>query len=146
MDIKKCCSCKKSKRVEDFGQYRKSTDGLNSRCKKCKREYDNKYYHSKSLKNKQKKQAIQTERLRLHKQFIMNFLSKNPCRHCGENRIVTLEFHHVRDKDFNICDGLRRGYSLERIKKELNKCIVLCANCHRIETSKKLGWFKYSNE
>ncbi len=33
---------------------------------------------------------------------------------------------------FNIGDAVRDGISLDRIKKEINKCIVLCANCHAI--------------
>lgn len=33
---------------------------------------------------------------------------------------------------FNISEAVQRGYSLDRIKKEIKKCIVLCANCHAI--------------
>ena len=33
---------------------------------------------------------------------------------------------------FNIGDAVRDGISLDRIKKEIEKCIVLCANCHAI--------------
>lgn len=35
-------------------------------------------------------------------------------------------------KQFNIADAARNGISLDRIKKEIEKCIVLCANCHAI--------------
>jgi hypothetical protein len=33
---------------------------------------------------------------------------------------------------FNIADAVRNGISLDTIRKEINKCIVLCANCHAI--------------
>ena len=33
---------------------------------------------------------------------------------------------------FNIADAVRNGLSLDTIKKEIKKCIVLCANCHAI--------------
>ena len=33
---------------------------------------------------------------------------------------------------FNIGDAVRDGISLDRIKQEIKKCIVLCANCHAI--------------
>lgn len=31
---------------------------------------------------------------------------------------------------FNISDAVNKGFGLDRIKKEISKCIVLCANCH----------------
>jgi len=45
-----------------------------------------------------------------------------------------LQFHHQNseDKVFNISRAANTGISLDRIKKEINKCIVLCANCHLI--------------
>ena len=55
------------------------------------------------------------------------------CERCGYNRVIeVLEFHH-RDpsqKDFGIS---ARGYtrSWERVRCELDKCVLLCANCHR---------------
>jgi predicted HNH restriction endonuclease len=55
------------------------------------------------------------------------------CQICGYDRCIeALEFHHLdsNGKDFGISD---RGYtrSWEKIKKELDKCLLLCANCHR---------------
>jgi hypothetical protein len=53
---------------------------------------------------------------------------------CGQRHPATLHFHHLNseDKVFNISDATRHGISLDRIKKEINKCMVLCANCHAI--------------
>ena len=55
------------------------------------------------------------------------------CNRCGYNRCIeALEFHHENpsQKDFNISS---KGYtrSWERVQKELDKCVMLCANCHR---------------
>jgi len=55
------------------------------------------------------------------------------CQLCGYNRCSeALEFHHLETtgKDFGISD---RGYtrSWKKIKEELDKCILLCSNCHR---------------
>mgnify|MGYP000049955768 FL=1 len=52
---------------------------------------------------------------------------------CGYNRCIqALEFHHLGNtgKDFGISD---KGYtrSWERVKKEIDKCVLICANCHR---------------
>lgn len=53
------------------------------------------------------------------------------CAVCGYNKCIdALEFHHLTDKSFGISS---KGYtrSWEKIKAELDKCIMLCANCHR---------------
>jgi len=55
------------------------------------------------------------------------------CSICNYNRCIdALEFHHNSSsgKDFSISD---KGYtrSWNRVKEELDKCVILCANCHR---------------
>lgn len=54
------------------------------------------------------------------------------CELCGYDRCSeALEFHHnSSNKDFSISD---RGYtrSWKKVKEELDKCLLLCANCHR---------------
>lgn len=57
------------------------------------------------------------------------------CEKCGYDRCLeALEFHHLdsSQKDFSISS---KGYtrSWERVKAELDKCVMLCANCHREE-------------
>lgn len=55
------------------------------------------------------------------------------CQLCGYNKSLTaLEFHHKdpTQKDFGISEsGSTRSF--EKIKLELDKCILVCANCHR---------------
>lgn len=54
------------------------------------------------------------------------------CQCCGYDKCVeALDFHHIdpTTKEFGISDGSTR--SLEKTKAEADKCILLCANCHR---------------
>lgn len=55
------------------------------------------------------------------------------CKICGYNKYVgAFDLHHCKDspKEFGLSvRGLTRSW--EKIKKEANKCILLCANCHR---------------
>lgn len=54
------------------------------------------------------------------------------CSICSYNKCITaLEFHHIdpTTKLFGISDGCTRSW--EVIKVELDKCILVCANCHR---------------
>lgn len=60
------------------------------------------------------------------------------CCHCNYNKCVdALEFHHTdpSKKDFGIG---HKGYTRawEKVKEELDKCVLLCANCHREEHEK----------
>lgn len=55
------------------------------------------------------------------------------CCICGYSKCIgALEFHHLdpEQKDFGIA---AKGYtrSWEKVKEELDKCIIVCANCHR---------------
>jgi hypothetical protein len=56
------------------------------------------------------------------------------CKNCGYKKYDgALDFHHVdvNTKDFSI--AVNRGKSIARLKEEVDKCIILCSNCHRIE-------------
>ena len=71
--------------------------------------------------------------------FIRNYLKTNPCVDCGETDAIVLEFDHVRDKDFNIADAARNGVGIKKLKDEIAKCEVRCANCHRKKTYERSG-------
>lgn len=68
------------------------------------------------------------------------------CEKCGYNKSKrALEFHHLdpNEKDFGIA---YKGYtrSWEKVKTELDKCILVCSNCHaeihdEIENNKKIS-------
>ena len=54
------------------------------------------------------------------------------CRECGEDDPACLQFHHVRgEKTETVGSMLLRGASAQRVFAEIEKCDVLCANCHR---------------
>jgi hypothetical protein len=54
------------------------------------------------------------------------------CSHCGLKDYRVLDFHHERDKEMGIHRMLSQGLVIEKIMAEVEKCIPLCANCHRI--------------
>ena len=97
------------------------------RCKKCAAE------------------AVQKRREKT-KELLVEYKG-GKCEICGYNRCVeALEFHHINpnEKDFGIG---QKGYtrSFEKNKEEVDKCILVCANCHReihnglIDINKILG-------
>lgn len=55
------------------------------------------------------------------------------CQCCGYDKCIeALEFHHINpeEKDFSISDRDIK-LSWEQIKEELDKCVLVCSNCHR---------------
>jgi hypothetical protein len=62
------------------------------------------------------------------------------CERCGYNKSVwAFDFHHLdpTKKDFAVgSNGLTRSW--EKVKAELDKCILVCSNCHR-EIHEEIG-------
>jgi phage terminase large subunit-like protein len=66
------------------------------------------------------------------RKWVREYKKSHPCVKCGESDPCCLDFHHFEDnKEANIADLMKNGASIERIQAEIEKCIVLCANCHR---------------
>lgn len=84
------------------------------------------------------KESSKITRVRI-RAYITEHLKAHPCVDCGETNAIVLEFDHVRDKDFNISDATRKGVSMKRLKAEIAKCEVRCANCHRRKTYERSG-------
>lgn len=113
METKVCSKCHIEKPITQFYKHGFNARGeqtYRSDCKQCQREYD---------------------LTRLHKQAEFINAQKHECAKCGENDKTKLHFHHIdpRQKEFTI--GKMRNYPLEKVQREIDKCIVLCAHCHK---------------
>ena len=98
------------------------------------KEYQRTYHRSWHQRHREKRLARIYERKKVIHDYVQNLKSQIHCVDCGEQHPATLQFHHLNleDKVFNISRAANTGVSLDRIKKEIEKCIVLCANCHII--------------
>ena len=78
------------------------------------------------------------------RQELLRYLESHACVDCGESDPVVLEFDHrdARTKSFSVGSVMQRGYSWASVVKEIEKCDVRCANCHRRRTAVQLGWYK----
>ncbi len=95
-------------------------------------EYMRNYQKSWHQKNKAQRLAHAHERKEQMRLFYNQLKESLECAQCGESHPATLQFHHrnPQKKDFNLSEAVRQGYGVERIKREIAKCTVLCANCH----------------
>lgn len=106
-----------------------NSNGKNFVCVVCNKEFiyeKNKYNNSTSACGV----CLQRAHRDMIKKSAIKYLG-GKCIKCGYNKCVdVLTFHHVdpNNKKHNI--SRMYGYSWESVKKELNKCILLCMNCH----------------
>jgi hypothetical protein len=112
-------------------------------CKVCKREYDRNYHKARPDEIKQRKLKLQKDRLVAARKFLYEYLLNHPCEVCCESDPVVLEFDHLNRtlKENNVSNMV--CFSIENLIKEMAKCRVLCANCHRRHTAKQMSWYKF---
>lgn len=141
----KICNCCLVAKKDDQFYKRKYRDGATSgNCIDCEKEYRRQHY----IDNKEKylvKARRNEEKYRKELlNFLLSYFKENPCVDCGERDPVVLEFDHVRgEKLTEVSVLMARQHNLKKIKNEISKCDVRCANCHRRRTAKQLGWRKF---
>jgi hypothetical protein len=76
------------------------------------------------------------ERRQQRTAWLRELKRKYGCSKCPEHHPACLDFHHrdPRHKSGEVCQMLHRG-SWQKVLEEIDKCEVLCSNCHR-----KLHW------
>jgi len=125
--MRECSKCKNKKPLSEFNKHER---GLTAWCKDCVRERSRQYYKEKSNVLKEKRKHYYEQK----RQWFNEYKKTLKCSKCDENHIACLEFHHLnpKEKDFTISEALQRlNLNKDLILKEIEKCEVLCSNCHR---------------
>jgi hypothetical protein len=73
-------------------------------------------------------------RRRRNRSLVDGILRRSRCADCDTADWRVLEFDHLRDKEHNVSDMGGSSRSEAAIMAEIEKCEVVCANCHRIRT------------
>jgi len=92
------------------------------------------YFREWYAKNTDSKRRAVAERKEALQAWLSDYKSTLACQRCGFCHPACIEFHHLNpaEKTATIALMPTQGYSLEKIKAEIAKCVALCANCHRI--------------
>lgn len=125
-----------------FHKKSSTPDGLQYVCKKCIRIMHVTHYLENTDYYKDKAIKHNLEYKKRNLQFVVNYLKEHPCIDCGESDPLVLEFDHISDKYKEVSRLVSDYASLETINKEISKCEVRCANCHRRKTAKQLNWYE----
>lgn len=125
MKTKVCKECKKELPVSEFHNSSKSGI-LNPRCKKCAAKRQREYRQSR-------------------RDYVSKYKLSVGCQICGfiPEHSCQLDLHHINpdDKTYKGCSkSYDAGWSKERIDNEISKCLVVCKNCHALESYKQGHW------
>jgi hypothetical protein len=132
---KTCTTCGETKQIEEFGIKRSTADGHNYQCRKCVRIYQKGRPKPRARTNRN----VKLKKIRAFKKshringtaWLMNLKNNSRCLICGEDHPHTLDFHH-RDPATKV-DTISNMARVDKktLIKEVAKCVILCANCHR---------------
>jgi hypothetical protein len=125
---KKCSKCGLTKPIEDYAIKSSLIGKRSPDCKVCHRKIRKVYYDNNTSLEKMRVRG----RASKIKMLLASLKEQLVCQRCGEDHVACLQFHHIDPslKDINISQAASNGWSLDRIKSEMAKCNVLCANCH----------------
>jgi hypothetical protein len=107
--------------------------------KEDEREYQRKHYIR--YKDEYLKRSKENNRryIRRNRELVNRYKVFVGCHKCGfKKHHNALDLHHVSgNKDRTIARLCRGSVSMKRLEEEIRKCVVLCANCHRMEHAKR---------
>lgn len=131
--LKQCSTCRQFKALEDFNLLRRARDGRQYNCRRCNSQWhaDHKRHHNAMIKRRNVAVA------RRNATRMWDYLREHPCVDCGETDPLVLEFDHLRDKLAAISVLIRSVERWDAVLAEIEKCEVVCANCHRRRTARR---------
>lgn len=131
--MKTCSSCKLELPLESFN---KKKDSLQPYCRPCDNKQARDYYasnrdHHKSVVLKRNKKYLAEARA-----WVRELKESNPCQDCGISYPwYVMDFDHVRGEKFdNVSKLLANAAAKSKIQAEIDKCELVCSNCHRERT------------
>lgn len=113
METKICSKCGVEKPITEYhknGFDRQGNQKYRGYCKECANKRETERYW-------EKRAFVDAQR--------------TVCAKCGETRVYVLDFHHMNPDEKSFTIGKMKKGSEETLQKEIDKCVCLCANCHR---------------
>lgn len=132
MDSTKLRLCRSCKRLLPLSEFEQAGGYYRRVCREDRRRQRQAHYQA----NKQRYRASNARRIRAAQELVGAYLLTHPCADCGQGDPLCLDFHHLSEKTLTISQLIfSRRRSLTALRDEIDKCIVLCANCHRRRTA-----------
>lgn len=139
---KKCNTCLQILPKEDFNRRVRGPDGRQSVCRVCQHKRDASLYkENRSFRKEQIKQRRQEVGRKL-KLIIGEAKAGKACLDCGISNLhpCQMDFDHiVGPKEFDISKAANLCVSEDALLNEMQKCQLVCANCHRLRTFNRIN-------
>ncbi len=125
---KRCSRCEVTRPITDFNR---SSTGHHPWCRAC----FSGYHRGRRAIARRRRAAL----VRRAQEHVRQLLQRQPCTDCGLADPVVLEFDHVGEKRATVASLVGTGASPDRLDEELQRCEVVCVNCHRRRTAARAG-------
>lgn len=126
MAEKHCRGCDRTLPQDSFNLKDSSRGTRQSRCRDCQKSAKREHYAN----NRAEYVTRASRRKKEIREEWQHIKSGYSCS-CGESHPACIEFHHPEDNKEADVSRLFNDGSLRRGAQELEKCVPLCANCHR---------------
>jgi len=133
--MRACTRCGEVKPLEAFPPVRRGEARLQSWCRECFAAYGREYYRKNRDVQKTRLLRNTAARRADNQGRMIEYLRTHPCVDCGEADIVVLQFDHLANKERDVSSMLSGSWTWPAIQREIAKCEVRCANCHRLRTA-----------
>lgn len=142
--MKRCAKCKTPKALEEFNADKSRKDGRGTFCRECNSAYLKEHYKLNKPYYKAKRLASQRKYRKADGERIIAYLREHPCVDCGEADIIVLDFDHddPLTKIKSVASMMGAASSWPAIEREIKKCTVRCANCHRRRTARQCNSYR----
>lgn len=140
--MKTCNKCNQDLEDEQFNVRTKKNGciQLQSYCRECQKLYWKKYYSTNQYNCIKRLRASNRNKKLILRKFIDEYKNK-PCVDCKQSfPPYVMDFDHIdKNKIASISTMVSCLRAKSKIIEELNKCELVCSNCHRIRTYKRLS-------
>lgn len=101
----------------------------------AQKAYQRQWYQANKEKHKAATATRKARMIELAREHIQTLKNKTPCTDCGvQYPYYVMDFDHQGDKEYTIANMVHQGYGVDKIQLEIDKCEIVCSNCHRIRT------------
>lgn len=131
---KVCSKCKVSKPIEEFN-FRNRSSGIRHRyCRECGQKLTQAHYR------RNKRQYIERSiRAKEMRREYLHQIKSCPCTDCGiQYPFYVMDFDHREGETKSFEMNQVNYVTMRAIKQEIEKCDIVCANCHRERTYKRI--------
>lgn len=139
--LKKICNiCRNSKNIDEFSFKSKVKNTRNSYCKSCHKNYVKEHYSNNKQKYVSRARITNKKAIIRNREWLCLYKKDKPCVDCGIiYHPCAMDFDHITDdKIANVSRIMNNSNSIAAMEFEMSKCDLICSNCHRIRTYKRI--------